>query len=92
MDWLLGRQGAIEGATAARHLSDGVLMLYDVSSATFEGRTCPLGSIGHARAGVHDRLQVLYGLLTTKERIPGATEVFEGNTGDPKTVASQVES
>ena len=91
MDWLLGRQGAIEDALAARHLSDGVLMLYDVSSAAFEGRTCPLGAIGHPRDGVHGRLQIVYGLLTTTEGVPVAVEVFEGNTGDPKTVAPQVE-
>ena len=91
MDWLLGRQGAIEDALAARHLSDGVLVLYDVSSAAFEGRTCPLGAIGHPRDGVHGRLQVVYGLLTTTEGVPVAVEVFEGNTGDPKTVAPQVE-
>jgi hypothetical protein len=90
MDWLLPRQGAIEDALAARHLSEGVLMLYDVSSAAFEGRTCPLGAIGHPRDGVHGRLQVVYGLLTTKEGIPVAVEVFEGNTADPKTVAPQV--
>src|SRR5579875_1576115 len=91
MDWLLARQGAIEDGLAARHLSDGVLVLYDVSSAAFEGRTCPLGAIGHPRDGVHGRLQIVYGLLTTKEGVPVAVEVFEGNTGDPKTVAPQVE-
>jgi hypothetical protein len=91
MDWLLPRQGAIEDALAARHLSDGVLVLYDVSSAAFEGLTCPLGAIGHPRDGVHGRLQIVYGLLTTKEGTPVAVEVFEGNTGGPKTVAPQVE-
>jgi hypothetical protein len=91
MDWLLAHQGDIEESLAARHLADGVLVLYDVSSAAFEGRTCPLGAIGHPRDGVHGRLQVVYGLLTTKEGVPVAVEVFEGNTGDPKTVASQVE-
>jgi hypothetical protein len=91
MDWLLARQGAIEEALAARHLSDGVLVLYDVSSAAFEGRTCPLGATGHPRDGVHGRLQVVYGLLTTKDGVPVAVEVFEGNTGGPKTLASQVE-
>ena len=91
MDWLLERQGPIEDALAARHLEDGVLVLYDVSSAAFEGRTCPLGAIGYPRDGVHGRLQIVYGLLTTTEGAPVAVEVFEGNTGDPKTVASQVE-
>jgi Transposase DDE domain len=90
MDWLLPRQGGIEDTLAARHLADGVLVLYDVSSAAFEGRTCPLGEIGHARDGVRGRLQIVYGMLTTSEGIPVAVEVFSGATGDPKTLASQV--
>jgi hypothetical protein len=61
-----------------------------VSSAAFEGRTCPLGAIGHPKDGVRGRLQIVYGLLTSKDGIPVAIEVFPGNTGDPKTVASQV--
>ena len=65
-------------------------MLYDVSSAAFEGRTCPLGAIGHPKDGVRGRLQIVYGLLTSKEGIPVAIEVFAGNTGDPTTVAAQV--
>jgi hypothetical protein len=90
MDWLLPRQEAIEDALAARHLAGGVLVLYDVSSAAFEGRTCPLGEIGHARDGVRGRLQIVYGVLTTGEGIPVAVEVFKGNTGDPTTVGAQV--
>ena len=90
MDWLAGRQQRIEDALAARHLAGGTLVLYDVSSAAFEGRTCPLGAIGHPKDGVHGRLQIVYGLLTSKAGIPVAIEVFAGNTGDPKTVAAQV--
>ena len=90
MDWLAARQQAIEDALAARHLAGGTLVLYDVSSAAFEGRTCPLGAIGHPKDGVRGRLQIVYGLLTSPEGIPVAIEVFAGNTGDPKTVASQV--
>ena len=90
MDWLLPRQEAIEDALAARHLRDGTLVLYDVSSAAFEGRTCPLGAIGHARDGVRGRLQIVYGVLTTTGGIPVTVEVFKGNTGDPTTVSSQV--
>lgn len=90
MDWLAPRQGAIEEALAERHLKDGTLVLYDVSSAAFEGRTCPLGALGHAKDGVRGRLQIVYGLLATKEGVPVAIEVFKGNTGDPATVASQV--
>jgi len=90
MDWLLPRQQQIEDALAARHLAGGTLVLYDVSSAAFEGRTCPLGEIGHARDGVRGRLQIVYGVLTTAGGIPVAVEVFKGNTGDPATVGSQV--
>jgi hypothetical protein len=90
MDWLLPCQEAIEDALAARHLAGGVLVLYDVSSAAFEGRTCPLGEIGHARDGVRGRLQIVYGVLTTTDGIPVAVEVFKGATGDPSTLASQV--
>jgi hypothetical protein len=75
---------------ADRHLAGGILVLYDVSSAAFEGRTCPLGAIGHPKDGVRGRLQIVYGLLTSPEGIPVAIEVFAGNTGDPKTVAAQV--
>jgi hypothetical protein len=90
MDWLHARQERIEGALAARHLAGGTLVLYDVSSAAFEGRTCPLGAIGHPKDGVRGRLQIVYGLLTSKDGVPVAIEVFAGNTGDPTTVASQV--
>jgi Transposase DDE domain len=90
MDWLLPRQQAIEDALAARHLAGGTLVLYDVSPAAFEGRTCPLGEIGHARDGVRGRLQIVYGVLTTTGGIPVAAEVFKGSTGDPATLASQV--
>jgi Transposase DDE domain len=90
MDWLLPRQQAIEDALAARHLRDGTLVLYDVSSAAFEGRTCPLGEIGHARDGVKGRLQIVYGVLTATDGIPVAVEVFKGATGDPATLASQI--
>jgi Transposase DDE domain len=90
MDWLAARQEKIQDALAARHLAGGTLVLYDVSSAAFEGRTCPLGAIGHPKDGVRGRLQIVYGLLTSKEGIPVAIEVFPGNTGDPATVAAQV--
>jgi hypothetical protein len=90
MDWLAARQDRIEDALAARHLAGGTLVLYDVSSAAFEGRTCPLGAIGHPKDGVRGRLQIVYGLLTSKDGVPVAIEVFKGNTGDPKTVAAQV--
>jgi hypothetical protein len=91
MDWVLARKGRIENALAARYLSNGTLVLYDVSSAAFEGRTCPLGAIGHARDGVKGRLQIVYGLLCSPAGVPIAIEVFEGNTADPKTLAAQIE-
>src|SRR2546429_5615094 len=90
MDYLHDRQDKIQDALAARHLAGGTLVLYDVSSAAFEGRTCPLGAIGHPKDGVRGRLQIVYGLLTSKDGVPVAIEVFKGNTGDPKTVAAQV--
>ncbi len=90
MDWALARQEAIENRLAARHLVNGTLVLYDVSSAAFEGRTCELGKIGHARDGVKGRLQIVYGLLCSTAGIPVGIEVFEGNTADPKTLATQI--
>jgi Transposase DDE domain len=91
MDYLAARQEQIQDTLAARHLAGGTVVLYDVSSAAFEGRTCPLGAIGHPKDGVRGRLQIVYGLLASKDGIPVAIEVFAGNTGDPTTVASQVE-
>jgi len=90
MDWLLERQESIEDALAKRHLADGSLVLYDATSTYFEGRTCPLAKLGHSRDGKKDKLQIVIGLLTNSQGCPVAVEVFEGNTGDPKTVASQV--
>ena len=89
-DWVLERKEVIENALAARHLVNGTLVLYDVSSAAFEGRTCPLGAIGHPRDGVKGRLQIVYGLLCSPAGIPIAIEVFEGNTADPNTLAAQI--
>ena len=90
MDWARARQDAIEQALAHRHLANGTLVLYDVSSAAFEGHTCPLGKIGHPRDGVKGRLQIVYGLLCSTAGVPIAVEVFEGNTADPKTLAAQI--
>jgi hypothetical protein len=90
MDYLHDRRDEMQDALAARHLAGGTLVLYDVSSAASGGRTCPLGVIGHPKGGVRGRLQIVYGLLTSKDGIPVAIEVFAGNTGDPATVAAQV--
>ena len=90
LDWLLQRQQSIENALAKRHLSEGSLILYDVSSTYFEGRHCPLARFGHSRDERSGNLQIVFGLLTNSEGCPVAVEVFEGNTGDPTTVASQI--
>jgi hypothetical protein len=90
MDWLLTRQARVEQALARRHLTDGGLVLYDVTSTYFEGRKCPLAKFGHPRDGRRDKLQIVFGLLTNGEGCPVAVEVFEGNTGDPKTLPAQI--
>ena len=90
MDWLLPQQERIEKALAKRHLAEGALVLYDLTSTYFEGRHCPLGKLGHARDDKKGKLQVVFGLLTTAEGCPVAVEVYAGNTADPKTVADQV--
>jgi transposase len=91
LDWLLGQQKRIEKSLARRHLHDGTLVLYDVTSTYFEGRTCPLAKLGHSRDGKRGKLQIIIGLLCTAQGCPIAVEVFEGNTGDPSTVGAQVD-
>jgi hypothetical protein len=90
MDWLLQRQASIENGLAKRHLADGALVLYDVTSTYFEGRHCPLAKLGHSRDGKRDNPQIVVGLLANAEGCPIAVEVFDGNTGDPKTLGPQV--
>jgi Transposase DDE domain len=90
LDWLHERQGAIEAGLAKRHLKGGTLVLYDVSSSYVEGRCCPLAKRGYNRDGKKGKAQIVYGLLCAADGCPVAIEVFEGNTGDPKTVADQV--
>ncbi len=91
MDWLLKRQERIENALAKRHLTRGTLVLYDVTSTYFEGRKCPLAKFGHNRDGKKGKLQIVLGLLSSIDGCPCAVEVFEGNTGDPKTLSSQIQ-
>ena len=91
LDWLLERQPWIERSLANRHLRDGTLILYDVSSSCLEGRCCPLAAFGHNRDGKRGKMQVTYGLLCAADGCPVAVEVFAGNTGDPSTVAGQVD-
>jgi len=90
MDWLLPRQDRIERALAKQHLSEGTLVLYDLTSVYFEGRCCPLAKLGHSRDEKSGKLQIVVGLLTNGDGCPIAVEVFAGNTGDPKTVAGQI--
>lgn len=91
LDWLYLQQAAIEKRLARRHLSEGSLVLYDVTSSYFEGCACPLADYGYSRDGKKGKLQVVFGLLCNRQGCPIAVEVFEGNTGDPKTLKSQIE-
>ena len=90
LDWLGQAQPSIEDALARRHLHDGTLVLYDVSSSYVEGRCCELAQFGHSRDHRSDRMQIVYGLLCSPDGCPVAIEVFEGNTGDPSTVGNQI--
>jgi len=92
MDWLLVRQSRIEKKLAARHLGEGQQVLYDVSSSYYEGHTCALVQFGHSRDGKRGKPIVVYGVLTDVQGRPVAVEVYPGNTGDPSTVADQVET
>ena len=91
LDWLGARQAVIEGALARRHLKDGALVLYDVSSSWLEGRCCELARFGYARDGKKGKLQIVYGLLCAADGCPVAVEVFEGNTADPMTLSAQID-
>jgi hypothetical protein len=85
LDWLAARQGRIEKKLAARHLDEGSLVLYDVTSSYYEGHTCPLARFGHDRDGEKGKPIIVYGTLTDKEGRPVALSVYPGNTGDPTT-------
>jgi len=90
LDQLQAAQPDIEQALAKRHLKDGVLVLYDVSSSYLEGEHCELAQRGYSRDHRPDRPQIVYGLLCNQQGCPVAVEVFEGNTADPMTLASQI--
>ncbi len=92
MDWLLERQERVEKRLAGRHLKEGGLVLYDLTSSYFEGVMCPLAVLGHNRDGKKGKLQVNYGLLTDDRGCPVAVSVFAGNTSDSKTLMPQVET
>ena len=91
LDWLGARQAAIETALARRHLKNGALVLYDVSSSWLEGRCCELARFGYSRDGKKGKLQIVYGLLCAADGCPVAVEVFEGNTADPMTLSTQID-
>ncbi|MFO8073847.1 MAG: IS1634 family transposase [Polyangia bacterium] len=91
MDWLVERQERIEKKLARRHLTEGGLVMYDLSSSYFEGTKCKLAKLGHNRDGKKGKLQVNYGLLTDQRGCPVSVSVFDGNTGDPKTLLPQAE-
>jgi len=90
MDWLLARQDRVQKKLAVRHLREGGLVLYDLSSSYFEGTTCPLAKLGHNRDGKSGLLQVNYGLLTDARGCPVAVSVYEGNVSDSKTLMPEV--
>jgi transposase len=90
MDWLLERQGRIEDRLAGRHLTEGEMVLYDVSSSYFEGRTCPLGKLGYSRDGKLGLPQIIYGLLCDRDGRPVSVEVFTGECHDNATLPSQI--
>ena len=91
LDWLGERQPAVETALARKHLRDGMLVLYDVSSSYVEGRCCELAQRGYNRDGKKGKLQIVYGLLCAPDGCPVAIEVFEGDTADPRTLAAQID-
>jgi hypothetical protein len=91
MDWLVKRQSRIETKLAAKHLDDGCLVLYDVSSSYYTGRHCSLARYGHSRDRRKGFPQIVYGLLCNRQGCPVAVEVFAGNTGDPTTLETQIE-
>ena len=91
MDWLMARQDRIEQQLAARHLTDGGVVLYDLSSSYYEGRTCPLARFGHDRDGRTGRPIVVYGVVTDGDGRPVAVSVYPGNTSDSTTVPDQIQ-
>ena len=91
MNWLLRRQKRIEKKLARRHLSDGTLVLYDVTSSSYHGRTCPLADFGYNRDGIKGLKSIVYGVLTDSEGRPISVQGYKGNTGDPATVIDQVD-
>ena len=90
LDWLLAQQPKIEATLARRHLGDGTLVLYDVTSTYLEGRCCPLARFGYNRDGKLHKMQIVFGVLCARDGCPIAVEVFAGNTADPNTLKTQI--
>ncbi len=91
LDWLLARQSRLEKKLARRHLQEGCLVLYDLTSSYFEERRCPLAKLGYSRDGKKGKLQIVIGMLCNRQGCPVAVEAFEGNVADPSTLDSQIE-
>ena len=91
LDWLLARQEAVEAKLAKRHLVDGSLLLYDLTTVWFEGEKCELGKFGHSKEGRSNKLQILVGLLCNREGIPVSIQVFEGNASETGTLEGQIQ-
>lgn len=91
MDWLAGRQPHIEKKLAGKHLGEGAHVFYDVTSSYYEGRTCVLARHGHNRDGKKGKKIIVYGVMCDGQGRPVGVDVYAGNTGDPSTVADQVE-
>ena len=91
VDWLLQRRGTIERRLAERHLRDGSLILYDLTSAYLEGKCCSPAQFGYSRDGRKGKMQIVFGLLCNDEGCPVAVKVFEGNTADPGTLSVQID-
>jgi transposase len=91
MGWLLERQSRIEKKLAKRHLKNGDMVLYDLTSSYFEGTKCSLAKLGKSRDRKRNTLQVNYGLMTDRNGCPVSVSVFEGNTGDSTTLMEQAQ-
>ena len=91
LDWLLSRQIDIENQLASKHLEDGSLILYDLTSTYVEGTECPLATYGYSRDKKKGKMQIVFGILTDKKGCPIAVEVFEGNKKDCQTLSEQIE-
>jgi hypothetical protein len=92
MDWLAARQDSIETQLARRHLHEGGIAMFDLSSSWVEGSRCELAAFGYSRDGKRGKAQIEYGLLTDPDGRPVAVRVFAGNTGDPKTFPEAVDA